>query len=256
MHLSSSSPDPSEDISRLCCSVIDELDGLFLGPRQGNTFTSRTRHNDSAACRRAVASICSRVKSGPKGVVRRRLSSCNFPYEISDKPEWQSISELCALHASSHSEAPLRGDFRPIDAERIDLPLSSHGDSSYWVNRVPTHVRHLFNPLSEDHLRNVLADRIHALGHTAPPVPPALLHCLKGHYGRTLALADDTSILDWSVLFRAARVSPPRQHADHDVVRCHQGRLTGSSHKLAAASKRSCRILRKWNYQTPAYFAR
>lgn len=91
----------------------------------------------------------------------------------------------------------VKGDFKLLDASRIDLPTRCRPESSAaWIQRMPGPVHEIF---SDNHLVHLLSPVRRAL-HDSPEIPVPRVHSLTGHYAKVLLRMHDAGMLQWSVI--------------------------------------------------------
>lgn len=202
-YLGSNQPTSLSETSRIK-TVANVLNYLYSGPPRAE----KPSLYSTSAARRSLQSIANRTLSITPGLYLSNHLHAH-PSREADKT-FELPSDVVLEEGMIHpylaipydtDVGEIRGSFKPLDCHRVDLPERGVGKPEFWMRRLPSDIQAMFDPLNTNGLQSaVLRHLDSAERNAANDFPRARLHCIRGHYGNILDMADAAGMIEWSPL--------------------------------------------------------
>ena len=189
--------------------VLPVLNYLYSGSRSSVS----TRMSPTTASYCSVTSIVERAINLPPRInIARNVQfldrksdtidihlsgSCDvFLQSVVFQTPWNGLPERMAWK-SEHSCC----SFRLLDWHKLDLTNDGYNSSAFWISRLLASVQPLFLPANPTGLHVMLLRSLDSSSAGSPGhFSKSRLHCISGHYGKILELADAAGMIEWSSL--------------------------------------------------------
>ena len=128
------------------------------------------------------------------------------PYDRTDDLKYYTVIEgrphstyFPVLYDCAQLE--LRGSFMPFDCHRVELSHAGTGQPEFWMGRIPFEIQKLIDPGNSEGIQSVVLRTLSSgEENVSHNFPRSRLHCIPGHYGKILDMADKAGMAGWSLL--------------------------------------------------------
>ena len=192
--------------------VAQALDFLYLAAKSEKQNSVQDAFNDQshAIASRAMCSLQSRIPLDSQ-------SPKEPPALLHAYSDWQIVTELFPFLLQAQPVPSNRGDFKPLDSTRIDLPPQNssflHRDErGSWIPTLSSEASFLLSrkgmaeftkPLLEPFgISIVVGELVQTSNAKERHLPASRVYSLPGHYERVLHSADTAGMLEWSLVQR------------------------------------------------------
>ncbi|KAI0558954.1 hypothetical protein FGB62_177g010 [Gracilaria domingensis] len=175
----------------------EALDFLYLG----RNIAKLPAHSDRSVTLRAVRSLITRhielgrdigqdcvkeiTRTQRDFLLQTAATSCSAPHQ-----------DVLSFVEDMKASGLIRGDFKLLNSNRLDLPAPSQSHANLWIKRMPLSLQNLF---TESGFSNLISEVRSFLG-SDNERPPSRVHAHAGEYPLLLSRLEDSGMLRWSVV--------------------------------------------------------
>ncbi|KAI0563493.1 hypothetical protein FGB62_38g110 [Gracilaria domingensis] len=187
-------PASLNDTCRFTSCAITALNLLYLGPSSSRPLYA----TGSTACA-PIESLAKRIdvlRQTTPAAVFQSLQDLKPPStrDIEELQDWEACELVNHITADIDTGSPPRGEFRIIDANRIDVPSPTGILEPSWIQYMPPDLAEAF---SDPNLRFFKSPLLENLSNTRS-LPKPRVHARNGHYAPLLGKLQKAGMLHWS----------------------------------------------------------
>ncbi|KAI0565259.1 hypothetical protein FGB62_20g110 [Gracilaria domingensis] len=175
----------------------EALDFLYLG----KNIAKLPAHSDLSVTLRAVRSLITRhielgrdigqdcvkeiTRTQRDFLLQTAATSCSAPHQ-----------DVLSFVEDMKASGLIRGDFKLLNSNRLDLPAPSQSHANLWIKRMPLSLQNLF---TESGFSNLISE-VRSFLDSDNERPPSRVHAHAGEYPLLLSRLEDSGMLRWSVV--------------------------------------------------------
>ena len=153
----------------------------------------------STASKRALGSVLNRVAlmhrmSGVDETHQKEGSNTSTKNNPALSKSYEFLTELPRFLEEAARNGPTKGDYEPIDVEKLDLPSCMEGVNEDWISSLPEPFSKIFSGEKVDYLINPLVEGVRL----NKPLIPHTVRIMSRQYSTLVTKMARAGMLNWS----------------------------------------------------------